>query len=117
MGISIDAHVYDIDTLIESIIAARSGDESSYQLGIVELLAKIMPEFGRVFGNEFVVIWNEYYAEYNPAIEFLQFIERYYGIEDFFPGDYDTITGGACADDVAEAVGIELPLKEDDDEV
>ena len=115
MGVSINASVYRTKDVIAQV--ERFNQRTDVEPPAV-LLAKIMPEFGAVIGKRFVLIWNEYYDEYNPASEFLDFITRYYGVneDDFFwlGGGID-VPGGANADEVAYEVGIDLPEGEDDE--
>lgn len=112
MGLSIDGGIYSRQNAINEI-NEKIGDISD-KLPPADLLDEIIPRFGWVADDDqFVIIWNEYYEGYNPGTEFLSFISRYYGIEDLWI-DHDLIVGGACADDVAYELGIELPEEEYD---
>ena len=109
MGVNINASVYRTKDVIAQV--ERFNQRTDVEPPAV-LLAKIMPEFGAVIGKRFVLIWNEYYDEYNPASEFLDFITRYYGAsedDDFWLEGGATVTGGANADEVASELGINLP--------
>ena len=110
MGLTIDGGIYSRQHAIEEI-DEKIGDIGD-KLSPTDLLDKIIPRFGWVVDDDrFVIIWNEYYEDYNPGTEFLSFISRYYGIEDLWI-DHKWITGGACADDVAYELGIDLPEEE-----
>lgn len=116
MGVSIDVHVYDIPGLIKEVEehVAKAKVDLTDKFTPDALLELIMPQFGRVVGNEFFTLWNEYYEDYSAATEFLCFIDGYYGTEDFYADGYETF-GSANRYEVAEELGIELSDVVDDD--
>ena len=116
MGVSINATAYSLKEIKRQLTDQFAHQEvPSKDLTIVD---RIAPEFGWVHpdGDTFVVLWNEYYEEYNPEAEFIDFLERYLGLEDVWFGVSmgDMITGGASADEVAETLGVELADEESD---
>lgn len=106
MGISIDNHIYDLSELREYT------EENCGTTGLA-FLELAMPKFGTVVGDQFITLWNEYYEEYNSAREFLYFMEKMTGHEDYDP-PYDYVPCGANAREVADELGLEWP--EGDDE-
>lgn len=123
MGISIDLHVYPRATLerdIEKFVVQEGG----FREGAVppeRFLSLVGNHFGELTADEFYVIWNEYYEDYNPASNFLQAVQQYYFpdrephavadeeykqrtgreyYDDFYPNNYQTYSGGANADEV-----------------
>lgn len=106
MGVSIDAGVYSFSSVVRMIknVVPQAVD-------VEEMLEAIVPQFGAfVSGDNFILVNNEYYKDYNPHHNFFEFINRYYGIEEddeIYLYDF-SITGGAGADDVAYDLGVEL---------
>lgn len=83
MGVSINLHVYQRDRLVADILKFVK-DEGGIREGALiphDFLEKVGPEFGILTDKQFLVVWNEYYEDYNPCSNFLQAVDQYY-----FPG-------------------------------
>lgn len=105
MGVSIDAHVYDQAKLVDEInsFVNNHGGVREGALLPDEWLEKVGNEYGLLIGGKFIVVWNEYYEEYNPASTFLNDVVKYYFPHnvrnedydyDFWAASYSTIDGG-----------------------
>lgn len=80
MGVSIDIHVYDRAKLVADIDKYVK-QEGGYREGAIpadDFLTAVGNEFGRLTPTEFLVLWNEYYEEYNSGSNFLNAVDRYY---------------------------------------
>lgn len=128
MGVSINLHIYPVESLVREIDQFVM-EEGGYREGALparEFLSKVGNEFGRLTTDEFLVVWNEYYEDYNPASNFLSAVDDYYfperrdhdkedrvpedykdgqGYYDTFWADtYTTCSEGANASEILEAV-------------
>jgi histidinol phosphatase-like PHP family hydrolase len=113
MGVSIHMNSYDyhaLATTISDIADAANTAGRSAQ----EFIDRVLPEFGVVAGDKFVILYNEYYEEYNNCVEFWRAIDLYFGIENTYLSDYRHIYS-ANAYEVFEELGIE-PIKSDEHE-
>lgn len=126
MGVSIDAEIYDIATMteqFESFLAEHSAYRRENTVEPAVFLEKVMPNFGAVVGDKFVMVYNEYYEDYNPVLNFLESANTYYfGTNDLssllnvynyifdWMGGED-VTGGAEPLDVDSAaeLGLDYP--------
>lgn len=113
MGVSIDIHSYDYAALCTQIsdIADMANTEGR---SAQEFIDVVLPNFGVIAGDRFVVLWNEYYDDYNSGSELMKAVDLYFGIEDTFLGNYGYVPH-ANAYEVLEELGIE-PIKVDEDE-
>lgn len=82
-----------------------------------------MPNFGAVVGDKFVMVYNEYYEDYNPTSNFLESANMYYfGTNDLYSllGTFkyifgwlggETVPGGAAPLDIdtAAELGLDYP--------
>lgn len=115
MGVSIHGTILDLQKLADTLRERLSETAADTKfLEPSQFLATVAPFFGHVEGNTFYTIWNEYYDDYNPASNFMEIIERYYGLEG---RGFDIVTSaeivdyigeGVNAEDIAEQLGIEL---------
>lgn len=125
MGVSINLHVYQVPPLVREIDKFVM-EEGGYREGALsphKFLSAVGDEFGRLTTDEFLVVWNEYYDNYNPAYNFIKAVDDYYfperkeqdevpesykngqGYYDtFWGGDYEIYSEGANADEILEAV-------------
>lgn len=120
MGVSINLHVYNKDRLVSDIdrYVVKNGGYREGAHRPDSFLELVGPEFGVVTADKFMVVWNEYYEEYNPASNFLEAVDHYYfpnheqlgeesenGYWDTFWSDaYSTESEGNQALDVLETV-------------
>lgn len=111
MGVSINAHVYDVKELVQNIEHTKT---KATDLTPGQFLEKVAPEYGAILGDKFVVIWNDYFDEYNPAVKFLNIVGRYFGIEDFWSSSYDRIEGAVEDESIYEQLGLD-PYEDDED--
>ena len=105
MGMSIHLNAYNyyaLATTISDIADMANTEGRSAQ----EFIDRVLPEFGVITGGKFVILYNEYYEEYNNCVEFWSAIDLYFGIEDTYISDYDYIEG-ANAYEVLEELEIE----------
>lgn len=105
MGCSINLHVYPVASLLKDIeeFVEESGGRREGALPPREFFSKVADQFGEVADGKFYVVWNEYYEDYNPAINFLKIIQEYYFPNqdtDFWADDYETISEGANAHEI-----------------
>lgn len=133
MGASIDARVYHIDTVVGQMEAfLETHAEHRRPEATVEpadFIEKVMPNFGVVVGEHFVMVYNEYYEGYNPTSNFLHSAHTYYfGDSDLYSiiGTFEDIfdwlggeevTGGAepLGVDIAKELGLDYPGEYYDD--
>lgn len=115
MGVSINLHVYDKDRLVTEIDEYVK-KEGGYREGAHRadsFLTLVADSFGLLTPTQFLVVWNEYYEDYNPASNFLNAVDKYYfpernednaldggWWESFWADSYSTCSGGANADEV-----------------
>lgn len=128
MGVSINLRVYPLASLVDEIdkFVLEEGGYREGALSPTEFLIKVGDEFGRLTSDEFMVVWNEYYENYNPASNFLTAVDDYYfperrdreegeGVPEsykngqgyydtFWTNKYTTYSEGANAADVLEGV-------------
>lgn len=109
MGVNIDAHVHDIEILLEDIESQRTKGD----LPARDFLEKVYKTYGSIYGDKFISLCNEYYDEYNPVYKFYTLVEKYFGIEDYYAKQYDVIRGGADDYELYEELGLN-PDEEDD---
>jgi len=120
MGVSIGLHVYDKDRLVKDIDAhvRKNGGYREGAHRADSFLELVGPKFGVVTADKFMVVWNEYYEDYNPGSNFLSAVDDYYfpdheklgeesddGYWDGFWSDaYSTKSEGATSSEVLEEV-------------
>lgn len=112
MGVSIDIHVYNLDTLLPDI-EKHVEDNGGYREGAIPVrqwFLKVSPEFGIVADGKFYTLWNEYFEDYNAASQFLEAVDMYYFPErdedehdGFWCSGYETVSG-ANAHEVLESL-------------
>jgi hypothetical protein len=107
MGVSISVHEFDYDSLCNQFSEWVS-DHGGFPEGrsLAEFEDKILPAFGTRYGDKFLMLWNEYYEDYNAAIEFLIACSKYIGHdeEDTPWFDYERVCPGANADEVLSEI-------------
>jgi hypothetical protein len=102
MGVSINAHVYDQAALVDEINSFVNNHGGIREGALLpdEWLEKVGNEYGLLIDGKFIVVWNEYHEDYNPATTFLGDVVKYYFPEtdeddyDFWSSNYTTIDGG-----------------------
>lgn len=80
MGVNINIHVYNRKNL-ENDIDVFVLKNGGYREGVVhptEFLDRIGEHFGILDKQQYTVLWNEYYEEYNAGTNFLLAVENYY---------------------------------------
>lgn len=105
MGVSINIHVYDYDDLVYQIFKlAKNGVPADRTPEF--FVENILPKFGIRAGDQFFVLWNEYYEEYNSGSEMMTAAALYFGVEDVYFGNFSWFDA-ANARDVLEEFDIE----------
>ena len=107
MGVAIDNHVYDYFYLVHEIQKLIDEEPDRIKEGrtLDEFVEKVMPEFGYRSGDKFIVLWNEYYEDYNSGTEFLRAVGLYFGFEDVWFDKYETFGGANAYEVLAEVIG------------
>lgn len=119
MGVSIDIRVYDYESLIKQI--GEIADKAGRPDRTVEYFEEeILPKFGFAVSDVedgdtlFISMWNEFSEDYNLALEMMQAVDLYFGVEDtYLESSYRV--HGANAYEVLDDLGIE-PIGVDNDE-
>jgi Fe-S oxidoreductase len=106
MGVSIDLHEYNFNELYNRITEITKGKVPEGR-SVNEFFTKVLPKFGIRYGDSFVVLWNEYYEEYNSGSELMQAASLYFGIPDMWLGGYRYRDANMNAYEVLEDLGIE----------
>lgn len=89
MGVSIDLHIYDYDSLVDEIRKVVESAKSVPEDRTVEdFVERVLPHFGVRLGDKFVTLWNEYYEDYNAGAELMHAVDLYFGTEHTFLGGY-----------------------------
>lgn len=118
MGVSIDVHEFDYDQLCndyESWVNGNGGFPEGRSMQ--EFKDKVMPAFGNRYGDKFLMLWNEYYEDYNAGSEFLSACAKYIGRYDTPWFNYTLGEWNANADEVlSEILGDSYDSSEFDDE-
>ncbi len=137
MGVSINARIFNVDDVVKHMNAmliehseTRRPQATATPL---EFLEKVGPSFGYYDGKIFVMVYNEYYEDYNPTSNFSNAVNMYYygtsdtyelmdSFEDVFPwlSGIDVEGGAEKMDsDTAQELGLDYPdrdiFDEDDD--
>jgi len=108
MGVSINLKKLNLETLLNSLQESGAPKDK-------DLLLKILSEFGIVSGDDYIILHNEHYEDYNAYFEVAEFFDRAYGLDCFYecfckPSER---IDGTNAEEVSEKLGIELAEKED----
>lgn len=101
MGVSINLHVYDYFDLIAEIskeVEQSGGCPEGRSLN--EFVERVLPHFGTRQADKFIVLWNEYYEDYNAGVELFRAVEMYFGLEDVFLSNYKIGESGANAGEI-----------------
>lgn len=100
MGVSIDAHIYDVDE-VAGYILDNSRLTDLLRADVTKWLWDNVEKFGAWVPNPggprryFVIVWNEYYDEYNPEINFLHALKKVFGMNHSFFHFGISVPGGA----------------------
>lgn len=73
MGICIDLNIYKAESLIQRFKDIGVEDE--------ERIRAILSDCGRFVGDEYIILNNEYYDEYNPYYSVIDILDTAFGIE------------------------------------
>jgi hypothetical protein len=76
----------------------NNGGRKANQLPPRQFLAKYLPKFGAMDGGNYYCLYNEYWEEYNPCQNLGSFVGAYYGLEDFWFSDYETVDAYGTAE-------------------
>lgn len=111
MGVSIHGDAVKVSEVISQIenYVDKMGGVREGALNPVEFFEKAGPQFGIILDDHFVLVYNEYYEDYNPSYNFDRAVSLYYFPYVDVDEDYDkhfSLTGttyfggGANADEV-----------------
>jgi hypothetical protein len=106
MSVSIDIHEYNITKLYNQLVKITEGKLPEGR-SVEEFFIKILPLFGTRYGDAFIVLWNEYYEDYNAGIELMRVASLYFGIPDVWLGDYKYLHSNMNAYEALENLKIE----------
>ena len=99
MGVIIDANIYDVDE-VAGYILDNSRLTDLLRADVTKWLWDNVENFGAWVPNPggprryFVIVWNEYYDEYNPAINFLHALDKVFDIDGAFFDSGIDVPGG-----------------------
>lgn len=111
MGVSIDLHIYDYLDLVSDISRTAESQGIPEGRSVQEFVDIVLPKFGIRAGDKFIVLWNEYYDDYNSGSEMLSAVDMYFGTEGYWFDDYK-IGGNSNAHEVFESLEIE-PIEDE----
>ena len=115
MGVSIHGDHIRVGEVIRQIDAyvKKNGGYREGALPADEFFDKVATDFGAVLDQHFVLVYNEYYEDYNPSYNFDRAVSLYYFPYVDLDEDYDKhfdlenttyFGGGANAEEVVSAV-------------
>jgi len=78
MSLTISTNVYKVEELTKAIIDTAVNNKD---LANEQFIIKALAEFGVIINNVFIVTWNEYAEEGNPAINCMCFFEAIFGVD------------------------------------
>lgn len=117
MGVSIDLNRYDYEKTKKALLEKTNEKDEN-------VIDKILQEFGTKINNDYIILNNEYYEDGNCFYKILEFIERYYKLEDgdaydcLIYSDKEAMVDYKEIDRACENIGIdieELDVDEDED--
>ena len=108
MGTSVELNKCNYSELLNALV-------TKFNIEDIATLEKALGEFGEKAGDQYFILNNEYYEEFNAYYSLGGFIDRYFGVEDSFSVICGLTKEANCnvnEDDVAEILGVELPERE-----
>lgn len=118
MGCSVNPCVCEYEKLFNEMKAYI--EKSSEKSIDVDFLQKVFAQFGKQYGEYYVMLHNEHADDYISTWEFTEFIDRYYHIENSYDillkHEDHKVEWYKNAEEVAEELGVELPDEENDGE-
>ena len=106
MSVSIDIHEYNYNHLYRIIAELVEGKVPEGR-SVKEFFERVLPQFGKRYGDYFIVLWNEVYEEYNAGVELMHAVDLYFGLEDTYLDGYAWGTSHANAFEVLEDLGLD----------
>lgn len=104
IGISIELRGCKYQTLREELLKLEGVQDE-------KMLDDILLSFGHAAGDDYVLLNNEYYEEYNSYYGASIFIDRYYGVDSFriFLNVMKEVNCNQSLNEVAESLGVTFP--------
>lgn len=119
MGVSIHGDAFEVSKVIAQIedYVEKQGGLREGALNPVAFLEEAGPQFGIILGDHFVLVYNEYYEDYNPSYNFDRAVSIYYFPHVDVDEDYDkhfSLEGGTYFGGGANAEEVLSGLFEDE---
>lgn len=115
MSVCVDLNRYDYEKTKRALLEkTKEKDET--------MIDKILQEFGTKIDNDYIILNNEFWEDYNCFYNVMEFIERYYGFEDgdvyecFIRSIKEEMTDYKDIEQACENLGIDIDTLYDDED-
>jgi hypothetical protein len=91
---------------------------SRFNIEDIAFLEKVLLAFGEKIDDQYLLLNNEYWEEFNSYYGLSNFIDSYFGIEDSFDVFLEEMTDATAncgVHEVADELGVELPERDEDE--